>query len=74
MTTRMTASMTIRPFHIQKEIYFENSFSFLNALDQYKLKLENMFSLYIAPSLRTGPPHIYKGFTKGKIQKILYGP
>ena len=25
-------------------------------------------------SFGTGPPHIYKGFTKGKIQKIHYGP
>ena len=28
----------------------------------------------IVISFGTGPPHIYKGFTKGKIQKICYGP
>ena len=36
--------------------------------------LQQMFWPNIVPSFGTGPPHIYKGFTKGKIQKIHYGP
>ena len=36
--------------------------------------LRQAFWPNIVPSFGTGPPHIYKGFTKGKIQKIHYGP
>ena len=39
--------------------------------DQY---LEKAFWPKIFPCYGTGPPHIYKGFTKGKTQKIRYGP
>ena len=37
-------------------------------------KWEKGFWPNIFISFGTGPPHIYKGFTKGKIQKIHYGP
>ena len=40
-------------------------------INQY---LQQTFWPNIVPSFGTGPPHIYKGFTKGKIQKIHYGP
>ena len=36
--------------------------------------LQKAFWPNIVISFGTGPPHIYKGFTKGKIQKIHYGP
>ena len=35
---------------------------------------EKNFSPNVAPSLSSGPPLIYKGFTKGKIPKINFGP
>ena len=37
-------------------------------------KWEKGFWPNIFISFGTGPPHIYKGFTNGKIQKIHYGP
>ena len=45
--------ITITITKCSKNLNFENSINFLNALDQYKLKFENAPWPYIAPSLRT---------------------
>ena len=61
-------------FIYEKILDSENSFNFLNALHQYKLKLENTFCPYIAPSLRTGPPtfKFYTDFSSLGIKSVTF--